>query len=224
MLGSRAGYEVVSASRSGAAALDLASFASVDRFVESLRGRSVDVLVNNAGAMFAEHGLTGDGVERTLAVNCLGPLRLTESLTPKRTVNVVTSAMGGVDLNDLNFTRGYGCFTAYLRAKLAFMHVVRVWAAEGRHVQNVHPGMVRTAMLRPPAGPMRFITPLLTPFAHRAEVPAAWVASRVEASAAASDALFVSGAPAAWPARLRDDARNAEVASAVRRLAAVTTA
>jgi len=200
--------------------LDLESPDSIARFVAALSGRTVDVLVNNAGAMFATHGLTAAGVERTLAVNCVGPVQLTESANPTRVVNVVTAPLGRIDLDDLARTRSFGTMSAYLAAKLAMMHVARVWAAEGRHVTNLHPGMVRTPMLYAPGlggGLMRYLVPLLTPFADEPEVPARALHAII-GSPGPSDALFHGSKPAAWPAKLRDPARNTAVTTRVRAL------
>ncbi len=54
----------------------------------------LDVLVNNAAAVNAEHRLTGDGIEATLAVNHLAPFLLThlllEPLTAAPAARVIT--------------------------------------------------------------------------------------------------------------------------------------
>ena len=79
----RGARDVVAASRASSAdALDLSSQRSITAFAERVAPRGVSLLVNNAGAMFADRQLTEDGFERTLAVNGLGPLLLTELLAP----------------------------------------------------------------------------------------------------------------------------------------------
>jgi NAD(P)-dependent dehydrogenase (short-subunit alcohol dehydrogenase family) len=202
--------------------LDLASPESIAQFVATLPGRSVDVLVNNAGAMFAARELTAALVERTLAVNCVGPLQLTETLKPRRVFNVVTSPFGRVDLDDLTRARSFSTMSAYLAAKLAMMHVGRVWAAEGMHVTSMHPGMVRTPMLDAPGlggGIMRYLTPLLHPLAAEPEIPARAL-RRLILDEGAGDALFHRSRRVDWPGKLRDPARNAEVTTSMRALAA----
>jgi len=216
-----AGHTVVVGCRApppGAApALDLASPASIARFVAELRGQPIDVLVNNAGAMFATHALTAAGVERTLAVNCVGPLQLTEALAPVRIVNVVTAALGR---DALDPGRRFATMSAYLSAKLALMRVARVWATDGKHVQCLHPGMMRTPMLDAPGlggGAMRYLTPLLRPFAADPIVPARALL-RLIVEEHASDTLFHRLRQVSWPAKLRDAALNQRVTAQLRAL------
>lgn len=202
--------------------LDLASPASVTAFVAALADRRTDVLVNNAGAMFAARALTPAGVERTLAVNCVGPMQLTEMLRPTRIVNVVTSPLGSVDLDDLTCSRSFSTMSAYLRAKLAMMHVGRAWAAEGKHVTSVHPGMVKTPMLDAPGlggGIMRYVVPLLHPFAAAPEIPARAIHALI-VDEGAGDTLFHRERRVEWPRKLRDRERNTLVTARLRALAA----
>lgn len=206
--------DVIAASR--ASGLDLLSRPSIAAFAERTRG--VSLLVNNAGAMFAERQLTGDGFERTLAVNCLGPMMLTELLAPARVVNIVTLPLGKLDLDDLHCARRFRTMSAYLAAKLAFMHVARVWAARGMNVQNVMPGMVRTPMLYAPAlggGVMAWVVPLLGPFAARPEAIAKILADLI-ASAPETDTLWQRARRVPWSKKLQDPQRNAAVYEALR--------
>lgn len=54
--------------------LDLGSLDSIARFAAELkaRGQRIDVLLNNAGTMNGTFGLTADGFEQTVGVNCVG--------------------------------------------------------------------------------------------------------------------------------------------------------
>lgn len=116
-LGAR-GYEVVLTSRSereGRAAveelaaggavvswrrLDVVDPGSVAAFAKwvGASGIAVDALVNNAGVYF--EGLDGPSARRTIAVNFLGPLRVTEALSPFLApggrVVMVSSGMGAL--------------------------------------------------------------------------------------------------------------------------------
>src|SRR5579872_7465633 len=86
----------------------------------------IDVLVNNAGALFRERGGTEDGLERTFALNHMAYFRLTRILrdrlaasAPARVVNVASRAhqqASGLDFDDLNLERGYSGWTAYCRS------------------------------------------------------------------------------------------------------------
>ena len=64
------------------ARLDLSSFSSVRQFCRDLAAREtrLDLLVNNAGIMFAPRAITEDGQERTLQTNHLGHFLLTNLL------------------------------------------------------------------------------------------------------------------------------------------------
>src|SRR6266705_3829822 len=88
----------------------------------------IDVLINNAGAMFWRREVTADGLERTFALNHMAYFALTALLrdrlvasAPARIVNVASDAHRGarLDFDDLQMTRNYSGMTAYSRSKLA---------------------------------------------------------------------------------------------------------
>ena len=62
--------------------LDLSDLASVRAFAESLDGRTLDVLVNNAGLMAVPYARTADGFEIQMGTNHLGHFALTARLLP----------------------------------------------------------------------------------------------------------------------------------------------
>jgi NAD(P)-dependent dehydrogenase (short-subunit alcohol dehydrogenase family) len=91
----------------------------------------LDLLINNAGTAYAERRLSPDGIERTLAVNHLGPFLLTRLLlarldasAPARIINVGTRIDTAMDLEDLNWEcRRYRMMQAYGQSKLGNLHV-----------------------------------------------------------------------------------------------------
>jgi retinol dehydrogenase-14 len=117
----------------------------------------IDVLINNAGTVFARRTLTPDGVEATFAVNHLAGLLLTELLldrirdsAPARIVFTSSQGhySGSLDLDDLGFEHGYAIMRAYSRSKLANVLTARTLASRlegtGVTVTSLHPGAIAT--------------------------------------------------------------------------------
>lgn len=117
----------------------------------------IDVLVNNAGAVFAKREVTGDGLERTFATNHMAYFVLTNGLlnrlrgsAPSRIVNTASDAHKGkeLDFDDLQSARKYQAFKVYGRSKLCNILYTRALAKRlaGSHVtaNSLHPGFVAT--------------------------------------------------------------------------------
>ncbi len=142
---------------------DFASQAQVRRLADEFRKSHarLDVLVNNAGAVYPERILTEDGIESTFAVNHLGYFLLTNLLLDlvvasgpgARIVNVASRAHcnGTMPLDDLGFEKGgYFIMKAYARSKLANVlftrELSRRVAGKGVTVNCLHPGVVATGI------------------------------------------------------------------------------
>lgn len=137
---------------------DLASQQAVHDLVAQVRAHTdrLDQLVNNAATAYPERGLTGDGVERTLAVNHLAPFLLTrlllpelERAAPSRVVNIGTRIDTAMDLDDPHFAhRRYSMMRAYGQSKLGLIHFTRALArriaGSGVTVHCVFPGFFRS--------------------------------------------------------------------------------
>lgn len=114
----------------------------------------IDVLINNAGAMFNSRQLTEDGLERTFATNHVAyfvvTLGLLDRLKSARIVNTASDAHRGakLDFNDLQSERGYGGFAVYKKSKLANILFTRELAKRLKEssttVNALHPGFVST--------------------------------------------------------------------------------
>jgi NAD(P)-dependent dehydrogenase (short-subunit alcohol dehydrogenase family) len=117
----------------------------------------VDVLINNAGAMFGHRMLTDDGLERTFATNhmsyfvlTLGLLDVLAASRPARVVNTASAAhMGAVlDFDDLQCAHRYKAFQAYSKSKLCNILFTRELARRVRAAwitaNCLHPGFVAT--------------------------------------------------------------------------------
>ena len=90
----------------------------------------LDVLVNNAGAVFGRREESEDGFELTLQVNYLSHFLLTHLLldvlkdgAPARVINVTSSIheRGRIDFEDLQMTKKYSGQKAYASSKLAMV-------------------------------------------------------------------------------------------------------
>ena len=139
---------------------DLSRPAEVARLADEFLGRypRLDVLVNNAGAIFAQRALTADGREMTWALNHLSYFLLTQRLlavlqasAPARIINVSSNAhrrVSGLNFDDLELARGYNALRAYGQSKLAnvmFTYALaRRLAGTGVTVNAMHPGLIRT--------------------------------------------------------------------------------
>ena len=116
----------------------------------------IDVLVNNAGALFNSRQVTADGLEMTFAVNHMAYFVVTNLLLTAhgtgrpRVVSTSSDAHKGAKLNfdDLQSERGYSGFRVYGCSKLCNILFTRELARrlEGTGVTAncLHPGFVAT--------------------------------------------------------------------------------
>jgi NAD(P)-dependent dehydrogenase (short-subunit alcohol dehydrogenase family) len=121
------------------------------------RAPRLNLLINNAGTVYARRTTTPDGIEATFAVNHLAPYLLTRLLldrigasAPARIVTVASHAhyQGTLDLADYGYARGYRIMRAYARSKLGNVLFTRELARrlEGTGVtaNALHPGTIAT--------------------------------------------------------------------------------
>lgn len=164
---------------------DLSSQEQVRRLADEFVRRygRLDVLVNNAGAVFATRQVTVDGVEHTFALNHLAPFLLTNlllgaltSAAPSRVVTVSSMAHNGAHINfdDPQFERHpYRAFAAYGQSKLTNIlfsyELARRLAGSGVTANTLHPGFVATNFGRSNGGVWPPLFTLLRPFMISAE-------------------------------------------------------
>lgn len=133
----------------------------------------LDVLVNNAGAIYFRRYLSVDGIEMNFAGNHLAYFLLTNLLlekiissSPSRIINVSSSSHQGqvIDFNDLECQKNYQFMQAYGRSKLANILFTYELARrlEGSEVtaNALHPGLVGTNIAGNNGWLLRFFLPL----------------------------------------------------------------
>ncbi|MBS1124595.1 MAG: retinol dehydrogenase 12-like [Deltaproteobacteria bacterium] len=149
------------------AALDLADLASVRAFIQRFlsSGRTLDLLINNAGVMASPLTFTAQGIESQLGINHVGHFALTTGLLPAlgphgRVVNVASSVhTRGKATNVLETlttdraftTRRYSRYGSYDDSKLANVLFTRSLAtrlAPGQSAHAIHPGVIGTNLAR----------------------------------------------------------------------------
>jgi NAD(P)-dependent dehydrogenase (short-subunit alcohol dehydrogenase family) len=153
---------------------DLTSMSEVRRLAEELRQSHdhIDVLANNAGALFASRQLTSEGLERTFALNHLAPFLLTHLLRDRlgggRVVTTASDAhqAGRLDLDDLQSERSYSAMRVYGTSKLCNILFTRELAtrAPELHANCFHPGTVRTGFGKNENGIWKVLTTIAGPF------------------------------------------------------------
>jgi len=138
---------------------DMSSLTSVRAAVDQVLEQEVrlDVLVDNAGAIFDERQVTDDGLEMTFATMVVGPFVLITGLLPLLEASgdgrVISVVSGGMDaqplpLDDLQFERGdFDGTRAYARAKRASAALTREWSRRHQgpvRFDAMHPGWADT--------------------------------------------------------------------------------
>ena len=141
---------------------DLSSQEQVRRLGEEFKERHqrLDVLVNNAGAIYLKREHSADGIEMTFGLNHLSYFLLTNLLldvltasAPARVVNVASTShlKARLNLDDIHNPRHYGGFRAYSQSKLCNVlftyELARRLEATGVTANALHPGLVATNFL-----------------------------------------------------------------------------
>jgi retinol dehydrogenase 12 len=139
---------------------DLSQIAEMKRVAAEIAAAEprIDVLINNAGALFASRQVTPDGLELTFATNHVAYFVLTHGLRDRllaaaptaRVINTSSDAHKGnrLDFSDLQSAHDYSGFKVYGRSKLSNIlytrELARRWAGTGVTANCLHPGFVAT--------------------------------------------------------------------------------
>jgi len=107
---------------------DLSELSEIKKILITLNNiKNIDVLINNAGAIFDKRCLNNDGIEKTFSLNHLSYLALSIGLVEKlensddpRIINIASNAHKRykIDINDLENKNDYNGWKAYCRSKL----------------------------------------------------------------------------------------------------------
>ena len=130
--------------------VDITSDESVADLVKRLDGKSIDVLINNAGILerVSLPQLDMNSIRRQFEVNALGPLRLTQALLPNlklgSKVIMMTSRMGSIEDNTSGNSYGYRMSKVAL--SMAGKSLSVDLKSQGIAVGILHPGLVKTRM------------------------------------------------------------------------------
>jgi retinol dehydrogenase-14 len=206
---------------------DLSSQASVRQLAADVLTRydRLDVLINNAGAIYRSRRLSVDGLELTWAVNHLAPFLLTSLLVerlissaPARIITTSSAAHAGarIPYDDLQAEHSYARFgyTRYGQTKLAnilfTVELARRLSGTGVTANCFHPGFVATAFNRNNGPLMRLGMLLATPFARRPDQGAdtlVWLATSPQVNGV-SGTYFVDRRPV-QPSQAAQDVASA---------------
>jgi retinol dehydrogenase-12 len=183
----------------------------------------VDVLINNAGAAFADYAETADGVERTHALNLLAPLHLTHVLldagllAPTARIISISSDLvtrGRVDADDpdvigTSWRTKFSQLNVYGTAKL--LGILATTALADRlpgdmSAYSASPGVIKTGFNAKAGGLLKVTAAVSGLFAQApdkaARTPVLLATSRTTPTP--NGGFFAKGAPADPPKPARD--------------------
>jgi retinol dehydrogenase 12 len=219
---------------------DLSSVSACKRIAAEIAAAEprIDVLINNAGALFGTRNLTADNLEQTFATNHMAYFVLTLGLKANllaagaaRVVSTASDAHKGytLDFDDLQAAKGYSAIRAYGRSKLCNIlftrELARRWSGTGVTANCLHPGFVATRFGDGSGGFLSGVVRIAKIFAITPEQGAetiVYLASSPEV-AAISGEYFYKCRPATPTAGARDDAAAARLWNESAKLAAMET-
>jgi len=129
--------------------LDAAEDASVEKFVQELGDRQVDLFINNAG-IYGPSEFDRDKWLDLFNVNVLGPVKLATALkdnvakSSDKKMVVISSQVGSIAENDSGSMMYYR--TSKAAVNQAWNCLAQQWKDEGLTLAMMHPGWVQTDM------------------------------------------------------------------------------
>jgi len=184
---------------------DLADLASVRRAAAEVSARHprLHLLVNCAAVYRSKREVTHDGLEMMFATNHLGPFLLTHLLLDRlradgsgRILNVTAPSTVRPDFEDLQGAEHFRSLHAFGATKMANLLFTFALARrlDGNSVtaNAIHPGVLRSGLMRQAPAPMRWLTNLMGTSPQQAAEPILRVAT--EASFATQNGGFFHNA------------------------------
>lgn len=133
------------------AGIDVSDAQALAQLTDTLAGKPIDLLINNAGIFQHEElgHIDYDSIQQQFLINAEAPLRVTEALLGNLAAGAkiafITSRMGSIADNSSGGYYGYRMSKAALNA--AAMSLARDLKPRGIAVAILHPGYVQTAMV-----------------------------------------------------------------------------
>ena len=153
---------------------DLSSIKETSLLAKRLIREKIDILINNAGALFYKRSTNNEGIENTLALNhfsyfILSNLILKNNIIKNggRIINVASGAHRGVDLdfNDIEMLDNYNGWKCYKKSKLCNILFTKklseLTKKKNITVNCLHPGFVKTGFGKNNTGIIGFIVKVL---------------------------------------------------------------
>ena len=136
---------------------DLSEKKEINKFLKEINSvNKIDLLVNNAGALFLKREVNSENVEKNFSLNHISYFQMSLSLIEKlkksnnpKIINITSNAhkMHSLDLEDLENKKNYGAWKAYCRSKL--LNIYFTYEFNRKTNTNiicncVHPGFVNS--------------------------------------------------------------------------------
>ena len=156
---------------------DLSSINEIGLLAKDLIKEKIDILINNAGALFYSRNESIDQIEKTFALNHLSYFALTNLLLKYkviknggRIINVASGAHRGIDVdfNDLEMSNNYNGWKCYKKSKLCNILFTKklsdLTSKNNITVNCLHPGFVKTEFGKNNKGVISLVIKLLMNF------------------------------------------------------------
>jgi NAD(P)-dependent dehydrogenase (short-subunit alcohol dehydrogenase family) len=154
---------------------DLSNMSSVNNLasVVKLKYNTINALVNNAGLYTRKRETTVDGYEKMFAANHLGPFLLTNLLLDAliasgsgRILNLAAPSTTEINFDDLQGEKTFNSLTAFGATKMAnllfTLELARRLEGSNVTVNAIHPGLVRSGLMKQAFAPIRWVTRLIS--------------------------------------------------------------